>query len=251
MDVSKEIFLRTFVKALHRHMTFGQTPNLTPLFIKRKGTFVVRELDAGYIPMDDASQMQRLRQLQGTHLETIKRLGEVVEARDHFTEGHTDHLRVFARRLSQELGWRTEKQEELEIGTYLHDIGKVSISEEILNKEGGLTKKEFKHVLRHPQVGAALLRSVDFLQPVIPFVLYHHERFDGDGYPYGLVGKRIPLEGRVMAVLDTYVNLISARSYHAPMDPEEAIADLETQANKKLDPEIVEAFISAVRQSPA
>jgi HD-GYP domain-containing protein (c-di-GMP phosphodiesterase class II) len=250
MDSSKEIFLRTFVKALHRHISFGQIPSLKPLFVKRRGAALEVREEGGYLPIDDVSQMQRIRQLQGTHLETIKKFGEIVESRDRFTDGHTDRMANLSRRLSQELGWRAERQEVLEIGTYLHDVGKIAIPEEILNKSGELTKREFKHVQRHPQIGASLLKSVDFLQPVVPFVLYHQERYEGTGYPYGLAGKRIPLEGRVMAVLDTYDSLTRQRPYRPPLRQEEALTELRNQSGRQLDPEIVEAFLSILPDTP-
>ena len=250
MDPDQEIYLRNFVKGLQRQIAYGQSVSLLPLFGRYRDPSSVRE-EGFYLSTDEIHQLQRVRQLQGLHLKTLKRMGEIIETRDRNTHGHTDRMSDLAVRLSAGLGWKVERQESLEIGTYLHDIGKVGVPAEILNRTGHLTKREFKHILKHPQLGAALLRSVDFLHPIVPYVLYHQERYDGQGYPFGLSGKKIPVEGRVMAALDTFDALTHARPYRECMGLEEAIKALQKEAGQQLDPEIVEVFVGVLTVVPA
>ncbi|MBI4716069.1 MAG: HD-GYP domain-containing protein [Nitrospirae bacterium] len=247
MTLPNDLILRNFVKRLYRQLTFGQTPSLEPLFTRKKILQIgeVRE-DGIYLSTNEVHEKQRIRQLQGIHLDTVRKLGDIVEGRDPYTDGHTDRMATLARRLSEGLGWQVERQESLEIGVYLHDVGKIGVPEEILNKKGALTKKEFKHILRHPQLGVSLLKEVDFLQPAVPHILYHQERYDGSGYPFGLAGKKIPLEGRVMAALDTFDNLIRERPYRPKMDWGLAVVEFQRQAGTQLDPEIVEVFIETL-----
>jgi len=126
----------------------------------------------------------------------------------------------------------------------LHDIGKITVSESILNKPGKLTKREFANIKDHPIVGATLVSQIKGFEQVIPIVRHHHERFDGKGYPDGLAGEEIPLEARIMSVVDVFDALTSERSYRKALSREETIAELERGAGTQFDPVVLEAFLA-------
>ncbi len=144
--------------------------------------------------------------------------------------------------------WKQDRTEELEIGAHLHDIGKVCITESVLNKTGKLTSQEMRQIRRHTRIGASMLMRTDFLRPIIPSVLYHHERYDGKGYPFRLSGKDIPVEGRILAVLDTFDALINPRPYRTAMSGDMAIDELNKQKGYQLDPDVVDIFTEVLRK---
>src|SRR5436305_11372990 len=125
----------------------------------------------------------------------------------------------------------------------LHDIGKLAVPEHILSKPGPLTQEEFQKIRIHPQVGAEIISGVPFPYPVSPLILSHHERWDGKGYPAGLKGEEIPLGARILAVVDYFDALMSERPYHKAMSFDAAIGLLNQEANKALDPRIVQTFV--------
>ena len=135
----------------------------------------------------------------------------------------------------------------LSYGAYLHDIGKVKISDEILNKAAQLTDSEWNEMMKHPDHGADMLSERDYLGGAAVIVRAHHERFDGTGYPRGLGGDKIPIGARVVAVVDTYDAITSTRPYQAASAKEEAISELEKNAGTQFDPRVVRAFLEVVR----
>ena len=126
----------------------------------------------------------------------------------------------------------------------LHDIGKLAVPEHILSKPGPLTQEEFQKIRIHPQVGAEIISAVPFPYPVAPLILSHHERWDGKGYPQGLKGDEIPLGARILSVVDYFDALTSDRPYHRAMEHDAALALLEQEAGKALDPQVVDAFFA-------
>ena len=128
----------------------------------------------------------------------------------------------------------------------LHDLGKIGISENILLKKGKLNKKEFEEIKKHPQIGADIIRPIQFLHDLIPFIFYHHERWDGKGYPSGIRGEDIPLGARVIAIADVYQALISDRPYHKAFTKSTAIDIIKKSSGTQFDPRIVNAFLRVV-----
>ena len=128
----------------------------------------------------------------------------------------------------------------------LHDLGKIGISENILLKKGKLNKKEFDEIKKHPQIGADIIRPIQFLHDLIPFIFYHHERWDGRGYPTGIKGEDIPLGARVIAIADVYQALISDRPYHKAFTKNAAIDIIKKSSGSQFDPRIVNAFLKVV-----
>jgi response regulator RpfG family c-di-GMP phosphodiesterase len=183
--------------------------------------------------------------LQSSYLESIKALANAIEARDQHTRGHTERVTVLADLIAEQMGWSDKQRAELKMGCTLHDIGKIGVPDAILNKPNHLTDEERQAMEYHPELGAKILEGIDYLKPAIPYVLYHHERYDGAGYPRGLSGEDIPIEGRLLAVVDTYDAIVSNRPYRRGASPEKAITELQLFSGKQFDPEIVEVLVQA------
>jgi HD-GYP domain-containing protein (c-di-GMP phosphodiesterase class II) len=190
---------------------------------------------------------QYVRMLEKAYEDTLLVLANAIELRDHYTVGHTWRVTNFTIEVAKELGWPEEKLKEVRMGGVLHDVGKIAVDDAILRKPDRLTDEEFEKIKVHPEKGAQLLRDVDFLVPLIPYCLYHHERYDGKGYPYGLAGEEIPIEGRAVAVGDTFDALTSNRPYRKGLDPEKAIKIIEENKGTQFDPDCADALIRSYR----
>lgn len=186
---------------------------------------------------------QYVQQLEQSYEDTLTVLANAIELRDHYTVGHTWRVTNFAIEIAREMGWSDERLHECRMGGVLHDIGKIAVDDAILRKPDRLTDEEYAKMKIHPERGARLLQDVRFLQPLIPYCLYHHERFDGKGYPYGLAGDEIPIEGRIVAVADCLDALTSNRPYRKGFDPEVAKAEIVKGRGTQFDPEVVDAFL--------
>jgi diguanylate cyclase (GGDEF)-like protein/putative nucleotidyltransferase with HDIG domain len=168
-------------------------------------------------------------------------LARAVDARDVYTGSHSQRVADLAARTARRLGLPDEEVELTRLAASLHDLGKLAIPEEILRKPGPLTEPERLVLERHPQIGFRMLESLG-VDPVAEWVLHHHERWDGSGYPDGLPGDRIPLGARIIFVADAYDAMTSERVYRRRVLPEQAIAELRRCAGTQFDPEIVDAF---------
>jgi putative nucleotidyltransferase with HDIG domain len=186
-------------------------------------------------------------ELEDAYLSTIRALANSVEARDMYTRGHTDRVTHVAETIARELGWGDDEIKWLKIGGTLHDIGKIGIPDNILNKPGPLNQEEVNVMKQHPQMGAKMLDGIPFLEPILPYVLYHHERWDGRGYPHGLKGTDIPIEGRLLAIADTVDAILSDRPYRRANIPEKVIDELMEFRGVQFDPDLVDAFVGLWR----
>lgn len=169
-----------------------------------------------------------------------------MEVCDPTLGGHAERVAVIAECMAKRLGWEEQQLECLRLGAALHDVGKVCVRPEVLGKKGALDPAELAEVRAHPVEGVWLIAGVRSLQDVVPYVLFHHERWDGEGYPTRRSGDDIPLEGRLLAVADAFDAMISARPYRAPVSFPSAVAELERCAGSQFDPEVVAAFLDAV-----
>ncbi|MEZ5360139.1 MAG: response regulator [Candidatus Zixiibacteriota bacterium] len=185
--------------------------------------------------------------LQSSYLKAIKALANSIEARDQYTRGHTNRVTIIAELIATRLNWSDEKRAELKMGCTLHDIGKIGVPDAILNKPGRLDAEEQEIMRVHPILGARILEGIDYLEAAIPYILYHHEQFDGTGYPHGLAGDEIPIEGRLLAVADTYDAIVSHRPYRRGATPERAIDELVKFKGRQFDPDIVDVMVEAYK----
>ncbi|MBI3805870.1 MAG: response regulator [Nitrospirae bacterium] len=187
-------------------------------------------------------------QLERSHFESMKALAQAIEAKDLYTRGHCDRMVQYALAIAERLGLSTEEKRHLGYGAALHDIGKIGIHELILNKSGKLTDKEYEVMKDHPMLGAEIIKGVDFLNPVVPIIYYHQERFDGKGYPEGLSGEEIPIGARIIAILDTFDAMTSDRPYRKALPMEIAFAELRRCTGSQFDPKIVETLIQIIQE---
>jgi HD-GYP domain-containing protein (c-di-GMP phosphodiesterase class II) len=171
-----------------------------------------------------------------------------LEARDPYLRGHSARVTSFAEGLARLLGWRGEKLDLLRLGGSLHDVGKIAVDSTVLRKPGPLTEKELTQIRRHPVTGARLVECFDDFEPALPYVLHHHERWDGSGYPHGLCGETIPVEARLLGVADAFDAMTSRRAYRPALSVEQALAELERCAGSQFDPELAQAFVDGWQQ---
>ncbi|MDI6735270.1 MAG: response regulator [bacterium] len=183
------------------------------------------------------------KSLQALYLGTMAALVSTIEAKDCYTRGHSDRVTDFAVSIAKELSLLEHEQELIRYACQLHDIGKIGIRDYILNKIEELTQEEWDEIKLHPTRGAEILKPLGFLEPGIPFIEHHHERYDGNGYPQGLTMEDIPLGARIIAVADSFDAMISDRAYRKAKSVDEAILELKQNAGKQFDPIVVEAFL--------
>jgi diguanylate cyclase (GGDEF)-like protein/putative nucleotidyltransferase with HDIG domain len=185
-------------------------------------------------------------QLADLYLATIKSLALAIDAKDQYTHQHILRVQRYAVATAKQLGLTGAELEGVNTGALLHDIGKLGVPEYVLLKPGRLTDEEFAKIKKHPEIGASILDPVEFPWPVLPVVKYHHEKWDGTGYPEGLKGEEIPLTARILAVGDVYDALTSTRSYRNAWSHEKAIAVIKKDSGTHFDPVIVEAFLQII-----
>jgi diguanylate cyclase (GGDEF)-like protein/putative nucleotidyltransferase with HDIG domain len=194
------------------------------------------------------AEQRRAEQLAELHLATIEALARAIDAKDGTAENHIRRVQLYATAVARELGMSDAETQAVRTAALLHDIGKLAVPEHILSKPGPLTAEEFQKVQAHPQVGADIIAAVPFPYAVAPLIQNHHERWDGRGYPRGLKGGEIPLGARVLFLVDYFDALTSNRPYHETMTFEAAVALIEQEAGKALDPRAVDAFVRVLPQ---
>ncbi len=181
--------------------------------------------------------------LQEAYMKTVGSLVTAIEAKDPYTKGHSERVAEYAEGTARVLGWSEDKLKTIRYAALLHDVGKIGIAKKILGKDGKLTKEEFKMVQDHPDLGARIVREIQFLKEVIPAVFHHHEALDGSGYLEGLVGDSIPISARVMAVADSFDAMTSARPYRPALDRETAVRELRACSGAQFDNNVVNALL--------
>jgi diguanylate cyclase (GGDEF)-like protein/putative nucleotidyltransferase with HDIG domain len=185
------------------------------------------------------------------HLSTIEALARAIEAKDRSTTCHIRRVHVYAAGLARAAGLSEAEVQGVRTAALLHDIGKLAVPDHILAKPGALTPEEFQKVRIHPLVGAEIMSRVPFPYPVAPFILSHHERWDGSGYPHGLRADEIPIGARILAVVDYFDALRSDRPYQQAVTLDEAIERTRADAGKALDPALVDLFIERLPEFQA
>jgi diguanylate cyclase (GGDEF)-like protein/putative nucleotidyltransferase with HDIG domain len=190
------------------------------------------------------------RALPQAVLDTVTSLAFAIDAKDHYTQGHSQKVSAYAALIAEAMGMNDVEVEEIRLGGVLHDIGKVAIPENILNKSGPLNPDEWDTMKSHVVFGAKILDPLTPLARIREMVLHHHEYFDGSGYPDALTGERIPLGARIIAVADAFDTITSDRTYKKARAAEEALAELERCANAQFDGAIVALFVRTMRQLP-
>nr|MBA2240457.1 HD domain-containing protein [Solirubrobacterales bacterium] len=189
-------------------------------------------------------------ELRDSYVATVRMLAEAIRVKDPHLGSHSEDVSGYVGRVAEGLGLDPKRREELVCASLLHDIGKIGISERILLKPGRLNAEEFGVIQLHPRIGSRLVQQVPSLAPLATFILHHHERYDGSGYPAGLKGEEIPLGARVIGVADAFSAMTSDRPYRGRMSLEEACEELERHAGTQFDPDVVRIFADEARLRP-
>lgn len=182
-------------------------------------------------------------QLERAYLESIQTLRYTVEAKDTYTRGHSDRVSEFAVLIGQKMGLSEAELKTLKIGGLFHDIGKIGIPDSILLKETRLSDDEYSEIKHHPSIGAHILSNATIFADIIPIVKYHHERYDGRGYPENLVGENIPLLARITTVADAFDAMSSRRTYRNNLDIETIKEEFRKNRGTQFDPKIDDVFL--------
>lgn len=189
--------------------------------------------------------------LEESYVSTIRALAAAVDAKDHYTHGHSEMVMRYAVATAKTLQLSERDTAIVQLSALFHDIGKIGVTDGILNKPAQLTDPEWKVIREHPVIGAKLIQQIGSLQVTVPGILYHHERYDGKGYPSGLAGESIPLAAQIIAVADAYQAMSSARPYRMAFSRDFALEEVRRCAGNQFSPQVVEAFVATMQQTEA
>ena len=190
------------------------------------------------------SEQLRMAQLQRAYEASLTALANAIEVRDRYTRGHVERVTAYALALADKLNWSGKHLEHLRFGAILHDIGKIHISEHILFKVEPMTSAEWEEMRRHPANGAEMIKDIPYLAPAVPIIRSHHERWNGQGYPDGLISESIPAGARIVAVADSFDAMTTNRPYSPARTLENACQEILQCSGSLYDPAVVEAFRS-------
>jgi putative nucleotidyltransferase with HDIG domain len=183
------------------------------------------------------------KNLKHLFISTIKSLVRAVEAKDHYTSGHSERVMKYAMAIGREMGIDEETLETLGLSSLLHDVGKIGIKDSLLSKNGKLKWSEMNEVTRHTTIGVNIVEGIEGSEKLVSGIRDHHEHFDGKGYPRRLKGNAISLAGRIITVADTYDALTTTRSYREKCSEKEAVLEIAKNSSTQFDPKVVKAFL--------
>lgn len=238
-----------YVSILHRDISYG----LLGLLISSLAHFLYlfNERRLTEVRRAEAERRRHVEEMATIHMNTIESLAIAIDAKDQTTHGHVRRTQIYATQMGKLFSVTESEVQALLAGALLHDIGKLAVPEYILNKPGKLTEAEFAKMKIHPTVGGDILRRVNFPYPVEDIVRYHHEKWDGSGYPKGLRGEAIPLVARIISVVDFYDATRCDRPYRKGMKREESLALLRSMVGTAFDPQVVDKFTQHVEEFDA
>ncbi|MBF0619686.1 MAG: HD domain-containing protein [Candidatus Omnitrophica bacterium] len=216
--------------------------------VRVKGKDEIAELAMAFNKM--ANELKEARHKNHNYFYgVIQSLVRIVEAKDHYTRGHSERVAEYSSKIAVQMGFTPEEVEMLEQVAVLHDIGKLAIRDDILNKPGKLNDEEWEIVRNHPLIGEDILRPVSLTPEMLAIVRGHHERYDGKGYPDGLRGERINIFSQILSVADAYDAMTSSRAYRSALGALEALAEIERNRGTQFSPRIVDAFTQVIQTS--
>jgi response regulator RpfG family c-di-GMP phosphodiesterase len=244
------------VKVAVSALASGAMDYLTkPVHLEEVRLRVAQAMEKRRLILENRGYQERLQEkvtLQAKRLEelflaSVQSLADALEVKDPYTRGHSERVSQYCGVIAREMGLSGELLRRIELGGHVHDIGKIGVREDVLNKPAKLTKEEYQHIMTHPMVGWKILAPLLAETPeALNIVRSHHERFDGRGIPDGLAGSAIPLEARIAAVADSFDAMTSDRPYRLRLSMEEAIAEIVRCSGAQYDPSVVEAMLRAV-----
>jgi HD-GYP domain-containing protein (c-di-GMP phosphodiesterase class II) len=211
---------------------------------KSGGRNRVREFEGFEMATDDEGLRRFLR---GGSYAAVRALAEAVDAKDRYTRGHSQRVAEYAKELAQACGFDAGFVELVYVAGTLHDVGKIGVPDEVLNKTSRLTEGEFAQIKLHPELGERIVAQIPELRDTLPGIRSHHERYDGRGYPDGLAGEAIPLIARILTVADAFDAMTSDRSYRLGMSEAHAISQIAEGAGTHFDPDLAQRFVVLMR----
>jgi len=192
----------------------------------------------------------KVLKLEETYFAVVREWGQSIESSDSYTFGHCERVADYALGVARELGLDEQQQTTIRIGAYLHDLGKVRVPHEILNKPGSLTPEEFRVIQMHPVWGLELLATVEFPWDIKPIIRWHHEKYDGTGYPDRLKGDEIPVNAQIICIVDVFDALTTSRSYRGALTVADALGRMQ-ECRTWWRPDIFEAFLRSIGRMSA
>ena len=204
-----------------------------------------RFADQAAIAIENATLYANLKK---AYLDAIRMLAFAVDAKDHYTLGHSDKVGSIAKSIAREMGLDPAQVEEIEYGAILHDVGKIAISEKILNKPGRLTDEEYVLMKKHTVMGVNIMEHTEAIANLMPIVRHHHEWYNGKGYPDGLKGEAIPMGARIVALADAFDTMVSDRPYRKVLGIPAAISEIKRFSGTQFDPKVVEALLNLLKR---
>ncbi len=184
--------------------------------------------------------------MRKVHFDTVRAFTSAIDASDPYTRGHSERVTRYSVAIARDMRLSERRVQAIEYAGFLHDMGKIGVDHDILTKPGSLTDEEWQAMREHPVIGARIVSDLDFLKGAREVVLYHHERYDGKGYPEGLAGERIPLEARIAKVADAFDAMMSDRPYRSSLGLQKSIQELEDGKGTEFDPEVVDIFLAVL-----
>jgi len=181
--------------------------------------------------------------MQSMFMGTLHALTSSIDAKDRYTRGHSERVALMSRMLTEAAGFDSQTVERVYLAGLVHDVGKIGVPESVLTKPGPLSDEEFGLIKQHPEIGGHILEDIRQMEDLIPGVMYHHERFDGRGYPHGLSGRDIPLFGRLICLADSFDAMSSNRAYRKALDLPAVLGEIERCAGTQFDPDLAKVFV--------
>ncbi len=237
---------------------------LFPLLVEKKLDGVLMALSSSETPFTEESvnivsglvdqvsaaihRSDLYERLYQSYAQTTKAISRAIDAKDPYNQGHSEGVADIAVKIAKKMGLSVDAVRGVEIAAYLHDVGKIGISEDLLNKPAQLSEEETEQIRQHPALGVSILEPIDFPWPVLAVVEHHHERFDGEGYPDSLAGDKIPLEGRILAAADAYESMANDRPYRSALEMTEIIKEFTKESGRQFDAGVVAALLDVIQE---
>ena len=235
------MFEKTFVK----NIADAAVENIEKILLYREVAQNLQDLELAYKQLQEYVHIieSEKESLEQAYLDITHTLIITLEARDSYTRGHSDRVVHYAKHIAKHLNLPPEEVKKIELAASLHDIGKIGTRDNILLKEASLTPEEQYEMKQHSEIGANILNSLGFLEPIVPLIRGHHEKWDGSGYPDGLENDQIPLGARIIAVSDAFDAMTSNRPYRKDMGINKAVSIIKSESGTQFDPDIVKVFV--------
>ena len=255
LEISKKV--KKEIKPINFEHTFGELQKtfqveVTPITLNEDilgVLFLFKDITQHikYTTELEEHKKELTEKLEKTYVETIQTIQHTVEAKDLYTRGHSNRVSEYSVLIGEKLGLSEDDISRLRIGGLFHDVGKIGIPDSILQKDGKLTDEEYFEIKKHPTIGAQILSNSSIFEEIIPIVKYHHERYDGKGYPEGLKGEDIPYLARITAVADAFDAMTSRRVYRNSLPINTVIEEIEKNKGTQFDPEIADVFLDILK----